>query len=301
MPNLRTDLAMENISSDPSLPGVQINSWQQDGVNLTEVIVQNSESARMLQKSPGRYLTLECLQLKDHDPQARIAVSNLLSEELSRILPGEKDAPVLVIGLGNRNVTPDALGPAAVEKILVTRHILGSEYSPKNLQSVCAIAPGVLGVTGIETMELAQSLVKQVAPRAVICIDALAARDSRRIGTTVQISTSGIQPGSGVGNHRRALTKETLGTEVIAIGVPTVIYAATLARDAFALISCRDNQEEGLEQMEQELLDTGLGSLIVTPRDVDAIIQNCAVMIAGGINRALQRSLSDAEIAQMMD
>lgn len=301
MPNLRTDLAMENISGDPSLPGVQINSWQQDGVNLTEVIVQNSESARMLQKSPGRYLTLECLQLKEHDPQARIAVSNLLSEELSRILPGEKDAPVLVIGLGNRNVTPDALGPAAVEKILVTRHILGSEYSPKNLQSVCAIAPGVLGVTGIETMELAQSLVKQVAPRAVICIDALAARDSRRIGTTVQISTSGIQPGSGVGNHRRALTKETLGTEVIAIGVPTVIYAATLARDAFALISRRDNQEEGLEQMEQELLDTGLGSLIVTPRDVDAIIQNCAVMIAGGINRALQRSLSDAEIAQMMD
>ena len=301
MPNLRTDLAMENIGGDASLPGVQVHSWQQDGVELTEVIVQTPESERLLGKPMGRYLTLECPQLKEHDPQARIAVSCLLSEELARLLPQEQDAPVLVVGLGNRAVTPDALGPAVAEKILVTRHILGSGYSPENLQSVCAIAPGVLGVTGIETMELVQSLVKRIAPRAVICIDALAARDSRRIGATVQLSTTGIQPGSGVGNHRRALTKETLGTDVIAIGVPTVIYAATLARDAFALISRKDSRDEGLEQMERELLDTGLGSLIVTPRDVDAIIKNCAVMIAGGVNRALQRSLSDAEIAQMMD
>jgi spore protease len=191
-----------------------------------------------------------------------------------------------------------------VEKILVTRHILGSEYSPKNLQSVCAIAPGVLGVTGIETMELAQSLVKQVAPRAVICIDALAARDSRRIGTTVQISTSGIQPGSGVGNHRRALTKETLGTEVIAIGVPTVIYAATLARDAFAWLADRDDDaphEAALADMEKTLLGGEMGEMIVTPREIDAIIQDASGIIASAINRALQPTLSDAEITAMMN
>ena len=135
----------------------------------------------------------------------------------------------------------------------------------------------------------------------MLCIDSLAARDSRRIGCTVQISNTGIQPGSGVGNHRKPLTRDTLGAEVIAVGVPTVIYAATLARDAFALLSGNDKQEDALGSMEQELLETGLGNLIVTPRDIDAIVRNCATLIAGGINRALQPNLSAAEISQMMD
>ena len=300
MPNLRTDLAMENIGADGAMPGVDVRAWQQGGVELTEVIIRSDESADMLGKPRGSYLTLECPLLREHDPQARIAMTNLLGEELARLLP-EGDAPVLAVGLGNRDVTPDSLGPAVAEKILVTRHMLQSEFSPQNMRSVCAVAPGVLGVTGIETMEIAQSLVERIQPRAVVCIDALAARDSRRIGTAIQISNTGIQPGSGVGNHRRALSQETLGVDVIAVGVPTVIYAATLARDAFALLSGENGREEALGSMERELLDTNLGNLIVTPRDVDAIIKNCAVMIAGGINRALHPSLTDAEIAQMMD
>ena len=292
---------MENIGGQFDLPGVDVRTWEKENITLTEVAIRSDEAARALGKPMGSYLTLECPLLKEHDPRARIAMSHLLAEELTRILRPDAHDPVLVVGLGNRDVTPDSLGPAVAEKTLVTRHFLGSKYAPEGMRSVCAVAPGVLGVTGIETMEFVESLAKRIRPRAVICIDALAARDSRRIGATVQISTTGIQPGSGVGNHRRPLTRETLGVDVIAIGVPTVIYAATLARDAFALLSGEEPQDEALGAMEQDLLDTGLGNLIVTPRDVDAIIQNCATLIAGGLNRALQPSLSESEIAQMMD
>lgn len=301
MPNLRTDLAMENISDDMGMPGVEIRRWQQGDIEMTEVLIRTEQAARQMGKPEGSYLTMECNLLRQHDPDVRIAMSALLGEELSRLMAQHSKSPVLVVGLGNRDVTPDSLGPATAEKILVTRHIMSSSFAPDNLHSVCAIAPGVLGVTGVETMELVEGLVQKIQPGAVVCIDSLAARSSRRIGCTVQISSTGIQPGSGVGNHRKPLTKETLGVDVIAIGVPTVIFAATLARDAFALLAGEDNQEEALQDMEQELLGTDLGNLIVTPRDIDAIVKNCAMLIAGGINRALQNCLSDEQIAQMMD
>lgn len=300
MRTVRTDLAMENLGGSSSFPGVDVHRWEESDIQLSEVVIRTEEAAQQLGKPCGKYLTLECALLSEHDPDARIAMANLLGEELCRLVEPRKDAPVLVIGLGNRGVTPDALGPAVVDRTLVTRHMLQSEYAMSGLNSVCAIAPGVLGVTGIETVELVQSLVKKVQPGVVLCIDSLAARDSGRIGCTVQISNTGIQPGSGVGNHRRALTRDTLGVDVIAVGVPTVVYAATLARDAFALLD-RGASEDGLSAMEKELLGTNLGNLIVTPRDIDAIVSNCAALIAGGINRALQPMLTDAEIAQMMD
>ena len=303
MQDLRTDLAMENIGSSAAMPGVDVRRWEENGVQLTEVTIATDEAARGLGKPCGSYLTMECSLLQEHDPDARIAVANLLGEELSRLIAPSDGAPVMVVGLGNRGVTPDSLGPAAIDKTLVTRHMLSSSYCRSDLRSVCAIAPGVLGVTGIETVEMVESLAWKLHPRAVLCIDSLAARDSARIGCTVQISNTGIQPGSGVGNHRRPLTRDTLGVEVIAVGVPTVIYAATLARDAFALLSGdkSDADTAALSNMERELFETRLGNLIVTPRDIDAIVKNCATMIAGGINRALQPGISDAEIAEMMD
>ena len=304
MSPVRTDLAMENLGENPSFPGVDVHRWEENDIQLSDVLILTDDAARRLGKPRGSYLTLECRLLREHDPLARIAISNLLGEELLRLLDSEGEGPVLVVGLGNRDVTPDALGPAVIEKTLVTRHMLGSPYAHNNLRSVCAVSPGVLGVTGVETMEMVESLVRKIQPRAVICIDSLAARDSGRIGCTVQISNTGIQPGSGVGNHRKPLTKDTLGVDVIAVGVPTVIYAATLARDAFALLSGNEGSSDhdaALESMEQELLDTELGNLIVTPRDIDAIVKNCAAMIAGGINRALQPELTSAEIAEMMD
>ena len=297
----RTDLAMENFDPESSFPGVEIHRWEESDIQLSEVIIRTEEAARQLDKPCGSYLTLECRLLREHDPDARIAMATLLGEELARMVFPGGDAPVLVVGLGNRGVTPDSLGPAVIDKTLVTRHVMYSPFAAGHMKSVCAVAPGVLGITGIETVEMVESIVRSIRPKAVICIDALAARDSDRIGCTIQISNTGIQPGSGVGNHRKPLTKEILGVDVIAVGVPTVIYAATLARDAFALLSGNEKHEEALGSMERELLETNLGNLIVTPRDIDAIVRNCAVLIAGGINRALQPELTEAEIAQMMD
>ncbi len=303
MSAVRTDLAMENLDTNSSFPGVDVHRWEESDIQLSEVVIHSEDAARQLGKPCGSYLTLECRLLSEHDPDARLAMANLLGEELSRMLEPSDDAPVLVVGLGNRDVTPDALGPATIDRTLVTRHMLSGEYARSGLKSVCAIAPGVLGVTGIETVEMVESMAQKLHPRAILCIDSLAARDSGRIGCTVQITNTGIQPGSGVGNHRKPLTRETLGVDVIAVGVPTVIYAATLARDAFALLAGPEGRqsEEALSSMERELLGTELGNLIVTPRDIDAIVKNCATLIAGGINRALQPGLSDAEIAQMMD
>ena len=170
--------------------------------------------------------------------------------------------------------------------------------------TICAIAPGVLGVTGIETMEMVRSIVQSVHPRAVIAVDSLAARSISRVGSAVQLTDTGIQPGSGVGNHRSALTEESLGVPVIALGVPMVIYAATIARDAFELLAGEDDsaeQEEALDQMAEELLAGSMGEMIVTPREVDALVEDAANMLSCGINRALHPGLSPSDLLTMMN
>ena len=301
----RTDLAMEAFDgASGDFPGVHINHWDASDVRMTEVIIDDPAAAEQLGKPCGVYLTMECPLLRERDSEARIAMSTLLGEELARLVGGNPEAPVLVVGLGNRAITPDSLGPLAVDRTLVTRHMAHSGYFHPGMRSVCAIAPGVLGVTGVETMEIVRSLVREISPRAVLCIDSLAARDSSRIANTIQLTDSGIQPGGGVGNHRMPLTRETLGVDVIAVGIPTVVYAATLARDAFATLSARTGSpcdDADLEQMERELLCEEIGEMIVTPREIDALVQDAATVIASGINRALQPNLSDSEIAAMMD
>jgi len=307
MKHPRTDLAMESFDSSggSSIPGVQVNHWDAADVRMTEVIITDPQSASQLGKPCGTYLTLECALLRERDPEARIAMSALLGEELARMLPQDSgDAPILVIGLGNRFITPDSLGPRTVDRTLVTRHMQQSGFFRPDMRSVCAIAPGVLGVTGVETMEMVRSLVQQLQPRAVLCIDSLAAQASHRIGSTIQLADTGIQPGGGVGNHRRPLNRETLGVDVIAVGMPTVVYAATLARDAFGVLASKNGDQpddSALETMERELFGEDIGEMIVTPREIDAIVQDAASIIASGINRALHPSLSDAEIAAMMD
>ncbi len=305
---IRTDLAVEAFDGDSAaaLPGVEISHWETDGVVVTEVRITENEAAHQLGKPKGTYLTLECPLLRERDPDARLAMASLLGEELARVLPEESGrGPVLVVGLGNRSITPDALGPCVVDRTLVTRHMLNAPGIQPGMQSVCAFAPGVLGITGIESMELVAAVVRAVSPRAVLCVDSLAARDSRRIGSTIQLTDTGIQPGAGVGNRRQALTRDSLGAPVISVGMPTVIYAATLARDAFAWLNSKNNDEASheaaLEDMERELLGSDVGEMIVTPREIDAIVQDAAGIIASGVNRALQPQLSDAEIAAMMD
>ncbi|MBR2796935.1 MAG: GPR endopeptidase [Clostridia bacterium] len=308
MPNTRTDLAMECFENADggAIPGTQVSHWESDGIEITEVLVTDNEAAQLLEKPKGAYLTLECPLLLERDPDARLAMATLLAEEIDRILPdGDSAAPVLVVGLGNRSITPDALGPGVVDRTLVTRHMLNTPWAQSGMNSVCAVAPGVLGITGIESMELVEALVRAVQPRAILCVDSLAARDSRRIGCTIQLTDTGIQPGAGVGNHRRPLTRDSVGVPVISVGMPTVVYAATLARDAFAWLADRqgdaDAHEAALADMERTLLGGDLGEMIVTPREIDAIIQDASGIIASAINRALQPTLSDAEIAAMMN
>ncbi len=313
MRQIRTDLAMEAFQSanQERIPGVEVNKWEESGVTATEVMVDTEEAARLLGKPIGSYLTLEAPLLREGDPDVRLALAGILGEEIGRMLsclgaeaPERADDPILVAGLGNRMVTPDALGPMTAERTLVTRHILSAmpETVDSRMRSVCAIAPGVLGVTGVETVEMVEALARALHPRAVICVDSLAARSSSRIGCAIQLTDSGIQPGSGVGNHRRPLTRATLGCEVLAIGMPTVIYAATLARDAMAELDGAEDaeREAAFLRVEKELLDTPLGDMIVTPREVDSMVEQASQVIAAGINKALQPELSDEEIAAMM-
>lgn len=301
MRNIRTDLAIESAGDTHGLPGVKVNHWETGDISVTEVKVTDLKSAVQLGKPVGNYITLESGCVKSHDVESRLAMSSLIGEEIGRMVD-LKRGEVMVVGLGNRMVTPDSLGPLTVDRILVTRHIFSEmpQYADERLRSVCALAPGVLGVTGIETAEMLQSIVQKVKPACVICVDALAARATGRIGGAVQITDTGIQPGSGVGNRRAALNKESLGVEVIAVGMPTVIYAATLARDAFAMLDDTAG-EEALAQLEGELMGGPGGDMIVTPREIDQLIKDSAGMIAAGINRALQPELSDQEIMAMME
>ena len=300
MRQVRTDMALEASQAAGSIPGVHVSQWEEESVSITEVRVETEEAAQRLGKSVGTYLTLECEGVRRRDPAAREEVQNVLGEEIARLLPpDEQGAPVLVVGLGNRRVTPDSLGPKTVDGTLVTRHLLRElpDKVDERLNPVCAIAPGVMGATGLETMETVSALVKEIHPRCLIVIDSLAARASSRVGVSIQLSDTGIQPGSGVGNHRRALNERELGVRVIALGMPTVVYAATIARDALEILGEGETNPAALDEVTKSLFENEIGEMIVTPREVDDMIDDAAQMLAGGINRALQTALSPEEIA----
>lgn len=299
MRQVRTDMALEASQAAGSIPGVHVSQWEEESVSITEVRVETEEAARRIGKSVGTYLTLECEGVRRRDPAAREEVQNVLGEEIARLLPpDEQGAPVLVVGLGNRRVTPDSLGPKTVDGTLVTRHLLRElpDRVDERLNPVCAIAPGVMGATGLETMETVRALVTEIQPRCLIVVDSLAARASSRVGVSIQLSDTGIQPGSGVGNHRRALNERELGVRVIALGMPTVVYAVTIARDALEILGEGETNPAALDEVTKSLFENEIGEMIVTPREVDDMIDDAAQMLAGGINRALQPALSPQEI-----
>ena len=295
-----TDLAME-AGAKGSLHTDQLSG----GVERTVVEIRDGMTAAQLGRPMGKYVTLSCPQQMSIELTMRRALSRALADTLGGMLP-RRCRTVLVTGLGNRSVTPDALGPRTVERVLVTRHMNGClpEDVASRMANVCAAAPGVLGVTGIETAEVLAGIIRHVRPDAVIAVDALAARDSRRICSTIQIADTGITPGSGVGNHQRALTRETMGIPVIAVGVPMVVYASTIARDAVEILSEADGasgeEEEKLMACVEKVVSEQLGDLIVTPREVDALVERMAGIVAEGINLALHPGLHEEEIAQLM-
>jgi spore protease len=232
-----------------------------------------------------------------------------MAKELTDLIKLEQDKTALVVGLGNWNVTPDALGPKVVSRLMVTRHLkqMVPDEIEEGIRPVCALSPGVLGLTGIETSEIIQGVVKKIKPDIAIVVDALASRKMSRVSTTIQIGNTGISPGSGVGNKRMGLTQSVLGIPVIAIGVPTVVDAATMANDTIDLVidNMIEQSENGKEfynmlksinrdekyQLIQEVLSPYTGDLMVTPKDVDSIIDNISKIIANGINIALHPSI----------
>lgn len=298
---IRTDLAMESRELAGGLPGIAAHSRQRGAIEETHVRIETEEAAQALEKAQGNYITLAHPGLVWCPAKERREMARAISEGLNNLLPPTGD--LLVVGLGNRYMTADALGSRVLEDLLVTRHLkdIPDESLQDRLRGVCAVAPGVLGVTGLETAEVVQGVVEHVHPAAVIAIDALAARESSRICTTVQITDTGIRPGSGVGNHRAGLTRETLGVPVIAIGVPMVVYASVIARDALSLllqdIGMDENEHaQAMDTLIAKLTRQGMGELVVTPREVDELVGRVGRIIADGLNLAFQSKLSEEEI-----
>lgn len=303
-PHPRTDLAVEAHEAararTPQLPGVDFREERHGPVTVSAVTILDEEGAAAMGKPPGRYVTIEARSLLQRAGDVQETVARRLADELRRLLPGP-EARVFVVGLGNWKATPDALGPKVVARLVVTRHL--ADYVPADLQgglgSLCALAPGVLGITGLETVEIIEGVVRRVQPDAVVAVDALAARSLARILTTVQLSDAGIHPGSGVGNHRRAITRDSLGIPVVAVGVPTVVHAFTIAMDALDLLVQRLRAShpfysyldrlEGTEKQQviQEVLAPFVGDLMVTPKEIDALVDDLATVVAAGINAAV--------------
>lgn len=290
--NFRTDLAIERreYREKEKLDGILSECETVSGVKITTIEIINKQGEKLLGKPAGKYITLETEKLYKNS-QVFSSVCQVLCDELRKLLPDK--GTVLVAGLGNEDITPDALGPKSLDLILATRHI-SSDFAESlglgNLRSVAGIVPGVLGKTGIETVEIISSVAEKISPSCVIVIDALASRKTERLGTTVQISSAGVEPGSGVGNRRKGINSETLGVPVIAIGVPTVVDALTMASDIA--------EKAGALLPEADL--TEHRNMVVTPKEIDSLIDKASHLIAMGINTALQRNLTAGEIAEIV-
>ena len=296
---LYTDLALEARELNPDLEGVSEETESFPDIKVTRIRVLNENAAEKLGKGRGTYVTLDAPALIDRPLDLFSELSNRLAEELKRLADslggGER---TIVVGLGNRSVTPDSLGPRVAERVFVTRHV--KQYMPEAfdypLASVAAVAPGVLGSTGIETFEIIKGLTDRIRPDLIIAIDSLASRRASRISTTVQLSDAGIEPGSGVGNTRTGLNRGSLDIPVIAIGVPLVVHASTITRDTISMIADETGlhgDEEKLKALAEKVITERMDGLIVTPKDIDSIVSDMSGIISEGINRALYREHYD--------
>lgn len=383
--NVRTDLALEarevivQHEGPPEIPGVIVKDEDTEHFRVSRMTIESDEGARVMGKAKGNYVTILANGLRQRDKVVQDQIAQRVAQELegflNRVGLGPED-PVLVVGLGNWNATPDALGPRVISKLLVTRHLY--QMSPPELRGglrpLAAVAPGVLGLTGIETGEIILGIVEKIRPKTIICIDALASRSTERLCTTIQIADTGIHPGSGIGNKRLGITRKTMGVPVIAIGVPTVVHAITIVSDAMDLLAQQQagafqvprrnpieqaptqagpqpaqapvgqrsggqvkfdpqafnllrggvgappeaalgftwqdhRQETGSlplgplldseqkRQLIQKILTPYMGTMVVTPKEVDVLIEDAAQVVAGGINAAFHPGIDQAELA----
>lgn len=298
---VRTDLALEAKESiseaDSELRGVSVEEYykEQEDIRVTKVVIDTKNAAKVMGKTIGCYVTMEAPAMVEPDEDYHREISACLAEELLAMIPhSEEEQSVLVVGLGNREVTADALGPQVVDNLFVTRHIVKeygkAAYNCEKMNSISSIEPGVMAKTGMETVEIVKGVVRETTPDVVIVVDALAARSTKRLNRTIQITNTGIQPGSGVGNHRNALTKESLGVPVIAIGVPTVVDAATIVGDALEKLLCEDKEFDTVKYMGQHRhAFAELNNMYMTGKDIDAVIKRVSFTVSEGINVALEK------------
>lgn len=282
--NFRTDLALERheLSKQKDDEGISFHKFEEQGVTVTRIEVLNSLGAKKLQKPQGKYITLEIPFLKKSGDILSPA-AELLAREIKSLLP--EKGTILVAGLGNDKITPDALGPECIGRLLATRHIspeVAKSIGFSSLRSVAGIVPGVLGNTGIETAEILEGIAEKIKPSALIVVDALASRSLDRLGTTIQMCNTGVSPGAGVGNMRSRIDQKSVGVPVIAIGVPTVVDGLTMTLDILEKTGIDLSKNINEKQLKAEK------SVMVTPKEIDNVITRAAGFIALGINKALQ-------------
>ncbi len=289
---IRTDLVLEATESvkkqdAKQMRGVSLEEYDiKEDIHISKVVIESKNAAKSMGKPMGTYITIEATALQENDEDYHREVSEELAKVLKSILPGiEEEKAILVVGLGNKDVTADALGPCTVDNLFITRHIIkeyGKQaYRAEKIHQISSLVPGVMAKTGMETTEIVKGVIKETQPDIVIVIDALAARSIKRLNRTIQVTDTGIHPGSGVGNHRRALTQESLGIPVIAIGIPMVVDAGTIVFDAIEKIS-----GEYIDFFKNNV-DSHLNNMYVTSKNIDETTKRLSFTLSEAINIAL--------------
>lgn len=292
---IRTDLALETrerfTQDNVEIRGVVVHEDydEEKDIRTTVVKIETENGAKAMGKPQGTYITLEAPNMSVPDEDYHREISVEIAKHLRQLLDLSTEQSILVVGLGNREITPDSLGPNVVNNLRITRHIIReygvSGMGEEHVHRTSGLIPGVMAQTGMETLEIIQGVVDQTQPDVVIAIDALAARSTKRVNRTIQITDTGINPGSGVGNFRDALNEETLQVKVIGIGVPTVVDAATIVHDAMAhLLDALDEAEQ--KEFLEEMISPHLHSMFVTPKDVDETMKRLGFTISEGLNIA---------------
>ncbi len=311
MYQIRTDLALETQEKmqeeKVELKGVRFKEETiHKNLTVSTVVIETENGAKAMEKPKGTYITIEARDMDEEDESYHREISEQLAKVIKQLIGTKKeDLSVLVVGLGNRAVTPDALGPRVVDNLYITRHIIREygnyAFGRKHVNRISSIVPGVMAQTGMETMEIVNGVVKETRPDVVIAIDALAARNTKRLNRTIQVTDTGINPGSGVGNHRHALNEKSIGVPVVAIGIPTVVDAATIVNDTMYNLIMAMNQDRNLKtighslgnlneaekyELIRELLSPNLNTMFVTPKDIDESVKRLSYTISEALNIA---------------
>lgn len=311
MYQIRTDLALETQEKmqeeKVELKGVRFKEETiHKNLTISTVVIETENGAKAMEKPKGTYITIEARDMDEEDESYHREISEQLAKVIKQLIRTKKeDLSVLVVGLGNRAVTPDALGPRVVDNLYITRHIIREygnyAFGRKHVNRISSIVPGVMAQTGMETMEIINGVVKETRPDVVIAIDALAARNTKRLNRTIQVTDTGINPGSGVGNHRHALNEKSIGVPVVAIGIPTVVDAATIVNDTMYNLIMAMNQDRDLKaighslgnlneaekyELIRELLSPNLNTMFVTPKDIDESVKRLSYTISEALNIA---------------